>query len=114
MSVFGEAYECQELISEKAGADIRRVAIRGWIVGNNISCEREMGRMQLADIIDVPALQSLMDDFYGLTRVPMSLLDLNGTVLAGAGWQKICTKFHRNIPKPSDIASKAIPNSQPA
>jgi PAS domain S-box-containing protein len=75
------------------------MAIREWIVGNNISCEREMGRMQLADIIDVPALQSLMDDFYGLTRVPMSLLDLKGTVLAGVGWQKICTKFHREHPE---------------
>lgn len=55
--------------------------------------------MQLTDIIDVRELQSLMDDFYKLTRVPMSLLDLNGTVLAGAGWQKICTKFHREHPE---------------
>ncbi|HEX9778396.1 MAG TPA: response regulator [Geopsychrobacteraceae bacterium] len=55
--------------------------------------------MQLADIMDVSSLQSLMDDFYELTRIPMSLIDLEGKVLAGVGWQKICTQFHREHPE---------------
>ena len=55
--------------------------------------------MQLVDILDVPALQSLMDDFYALTRIPMGLIDLEGRVLTGAGWQKICTEYHRKHPE---------------
>ncbi|MGK2906652.1 MAG: PocR ligand-binding domain-containing protein [Desulfuromonadales bacterium] len=82
------------MMPERTGTDIRE-----WSVDNCLLLEREMENIQLADIIDVPALQSLMDDFYELTRVPMSLLDLKGTVLAGVGWQKICTKFHRKHPE---------------
>jgi PAS domain S-box-containing protein len=36
-----------------------------------------------------------MDDFYPLTQVPVAIVDLKGRVLVGAGWQDICTRFHR-------------------
>ncbi len=49
----------------------------------------------LAEIIDVQAVQSLMDDFYKFAHITMALLDLKGNVLVGVGWQDICTKFHR-------------------
>ena len=52
----------------------------------------------LADLVDVPMLQSMMDDFYVLTRIPMSLVDINGSVVVGAGWQDACTLFHRMNP----------------
>ncbi len=51
--------------------------------------------LTLDDLIDVPMLQSMMDDFYRLTRIPMSLIGLDGTVVVGAGWQEACTHFHR-------------------
>jgi PAS domain S-box-containing protein len=86
--------ECSGLVPERTGTDIRE-----WSVDNCILLDREMENIQLADIIDVPALQSLMNDFYELTRIPMSLIDLEGKVLAGVGWQKICTKFHREHPE---------------
>ncbi len=57
--------------------------------------------MKLADIVDVPALQSLMDDFHTLTEIPVALLDLQGAVLVGAGWQRVCTAFHRRHPETS-------------
>ncbi|MDD5287449.1 MAG: PocR ligand-binding domain-containing protein, partial [Desulfuromonadaceae bacterium] len=63
-----------------------------------LSPEGEIGNLELADIIDVPAIQALMDDFYKLAPMPMAILDLKGKVLVGKGWQDICTKFHRTHP----------------
>ena len=53
----------------------------------------------LADLVDAPALQSLMNDFYEIARIPMAIIDVEGKVLVGAGWQDICTKFHRAHPQ---------------
>ena len=60
---------------------------------------REMGELELADIIDTQTIQSLMNDFYKLTHIPIGLNDLKGNVLVGVGWQDICTKFHRIHPE---------------
>ena len=54
---------------------------------------------ELSEIIDVPVIQSLMDDFYKLTSFPAGLNDLKGNVLACVGWQEICTRFHRVHPE---------------
>jgi len=64
-----------------------------------LSSSREIGNLELADIIDSQAIQSLMDDFYTLAHIPMSLIDLKGNVLVGVGWQDVCTKFHRVHPE---------------
>jgi ligand-binding sensor protein len=64
--------------------------------------EREVQRIEdveLAELIDAQAIQSLMDDFYMLAQIPMSLDDLRGHFLVGVGWQDICTKFHRINPE---------------
>ncbi len=58
----------------------------------------DVGKLDLGDIIDVPSIQSFMDDFYSLAHIPMSIIDLKGNVLVGVGWQEICTKFHRVNP----------------
>ena len=60
---------------------------------------REMANLELAEIIDVQAIQSLMDDFYKLAHIPIGINDLKGNVLVGVGWQDICTKFHRVHPE---------------
>ncbi|MCC4765128.1 PAS domain S-box protein [Methanosarcina sp. DH1] len=59
----------------------------------------EVANLDLTDIIDVPAIQSLMDDFYRLVHIPVGLIDLKGNILAGVAWQDICTKFHRIHPE---------------
>ena len=64
-----------------------------------LSPEGGIGQLELADIIDAPAIQSLMESFYELTRIPMAIIDLKGKVLVGVGWQDICTKFHRAHPE---------------
>src|SRR5512140_422274 len=39
-----------------------------------------------------------MADFYEIAGVPMSIVDIEGRVIVGVGWQDICTQFHRVHP----------------
>ncbi len=59
----------------------------------------DIGALELADIIDHKAIQSLMDDFYSLTHIGVGIIDLHGKVLVATGWQDICMKFHRVNPE---------------
>lgn len=61
--------------------------------------EGDLGALDLADLIDVKSIQGLMDNFYQVAHVPMSILDARGRVLVGVGWQEICTEFHRAHPE---------------
>ncbi|MDQ1334714.1 MAG: hypothetical protein QG552_1664, partial [Thermodesulfobacteriota bacterium] len=61
--------------------------------------ENDNGEKDLAHILDVPAIQSLMDDFFSLTNIGVAVLDIRGKVLVATGWQDICTKFHRVHPE---------------
>lgn len=60
--------------------------------------EGDIGTLELADILDAPALQATMDEFFKLTRIGVGIIDLRGRVLVGTGWQDICVKFHRAHP----------------
>jgi two-component system, chemotaxis family, CheB/CheR fusion protein len=60
-----------------------------------LSPEGDISSLELGDIIDITAIQSLMADFNALTHITVAVLDLQGKVLIGEGWQDICTKFHR-------------------
>ncbi len=71
---------------------------------------------EFSDIIDIESLQSLLEDFYNLTHIGISLVDLEGRILANAGIQDICTQFHKTHPETakhciqSDIElSKGVP-----
>lgn len=55
----------------------------------------------IAEIVDIPSLQEMADSFHELTGVANAIIDLNGVVLVGSGWQDICTKFHRCHPETS-------------
>lgn len=59
----------------------------------------DTAKPRFPDLVDVTALQSMMDDFYVLTRIPMSVVDLEGAVVVGAGWQNVCIDFHRANPQ---------------
>ena len=78
--------------------------------------EGDVGTLDLADVIDAPALQTMMDHFYQITNIGIAIIDDRGEVLVGAGWQDICTKFHRVHPdtlkncKESDtVLSRGVP-----
>jgi PAS domain S-box-containing protein len=60
--------------------------------------EGDIGTLELSDIIDAEALQSMMENFYQLTGMLGAILDISGKVLVAVGWQDICTKFHRCNP----------------
>jgi len=64
-----------------------------------LSPEGNIAGFELNDIIDVPILQKLMNNFYELVQIPIAIIDVKGKVLVDAGWQDICTKFHRMKPK---------------
>jgi len=61
--------------------------------------DSDIEHLELPDIIDINALQLLMDHFQKLTGMVFAILDLRGTVLVAAGWQDICTRFHRVHPE---------------
>jgi signal transduction histidine kinase len=58
-----------------------------------------MGDQEVSNILDIPSIQSLMDDFHKLTGMGMALLDLKGTVLVATGWQDLCVRYHRVHPQ---------------
>ncbi|MBU4260355.1 MAG: response regulator [Proteobacteria bacterium] len=61
--------------------------------------EGDIGLLDLSDILDVPAIQELMNDFYKLTNIGVGIIDLRGEVLVATGWQDICLQFHRVHPE---------------
>jgi signal transduction histidine kinase/PAS domain-containing protein len=64
-----------------------------------LSPDADIEEQELSNIIDVPALQSMMNDLCAVTKIGFSVIDLKGNVLVGTGWQDICTKFHRANPE---------------
>ena len=69
--------------------------------------------LNLANIIDTQAIQSIMDDFFNLTNIGIAILDLQGKILVATGWQDICTQFHRIHPESCKncLKSDLDPNS---
>ncbi|MGA2133442.1 MAG: PAS domain S-box protein [Bryobacteraceae bacterium] len=57
--------------------------------------EGDIGNLELGDILDIAATQSLMEDFYQLAGIPMGVVDLKGNLLIAVGFQRVCTDFHR-------------------
>ena len=47
------------------------------------------------ELIDVPKLQELTNELYMATSIPSAIITMEGEVLTGSGWQRICTEFHR-------------------
>ena len=54
---------------------------------------------QISDLIDIDQFQVLMEKFSAATGASTALIDLDGKVLVDAGWQDICTRFHRVHPE---------------
>ncbi len=59
----------------------------------------EIGGHDLKEMVDVPRIQSMMDDMYRLTGMSAAVIDVQGNVLVASGWQGICTEFHRKHPE---------------
>lgn len=52
-------------------------------------------KYRLAELIDLPQLQKLMESLHQATGINHALIDNDGVVHTAVGWQEICTRFHR-------------------
>jgi len=64
-----------------------------------LSPDAEVGEEELVNLLDIPALQSMMDNFSQLCHAVVAILDTKGRVLLSSGWQDICVRFHRSNPE---------------
>lgn len=69
------------------------------VSGQDIKAGTDFEHQDLRSILNVPAIQSLLEDFTELTQMVTAILDLNGNILVATGWQGICTRFHRIHPQ---------------
>ena len=58
----------------------------------------DLAELVISDIVDIPTLQSLMENFSALTGMTIAVLDTEGKILVATGWQDLCTKFNRMYP----------------
>ncbi|HEY3274398.1 MAG TPA: PAS domain S-box protein [Methanocella sp.] len=66
---------------------------------NAILSPGDVSEKTISEIVDIPSLQEMADALHAMTGVANAIIDLNGAVLVGSGWQDICTKFHRCHPE---------------
>ncbi|WP_168204857.1 EAL domain-containing protein [Noviherbaspirillum sp. UKPF54] len=52
-------------------------------------------RIKYSDLVDIPKLQSLMENFHQIIGIANAVIDTDGVIIAHAGWQDACVKFHR-------------------
>ena len=50
---------------------------------------------KIQEIIDIPTNQKLLTSFSDAVGIPTAIVDLDGNILIGCRWQRICTDFHR-------------------
>ena len=96
-SVYGTTSDITERKQAEEALHESEAMIRKKLVAI-LEPEGDIGMLNLADILDIPAVQSLMDDFYRLTHIGIAIIDVQGKVLVAIGWQDICPKFHRVHP----------------
>ncbi len=71
------------------------------ITSPDISSAKESDMKKLSDmkkfseLVDLKTIEALVTDFHEVVGTADAIIDLDGVVIVGAGWQDICTKFHR-------------------
>lgn len=52
-------------------------------------------RIRYSELVDIPKLQALMNSFSQVVGTANAVIDVEGNIIASAGWQEACTVFHR-------------------
>ena len=53
----------------------------------------------LSDLIDIPAVNAMLENLYQTIPFATAIIDMEGKVLIGVGWQRICLELHRKHPE---------------
>ena len=61
---------------------------------------------RLQDLVDTCEFQTLLDRLYAFCSCPSAILDMEGNILASAGWQGTCAKFHRHHRESGDACAR--------
>ena len=64
-----------------------------------LSPQGDLGQLELADLLDIPAVKLLVEGFCAVTHIPTALIDLQGNFIIAVGLREVCTKFHRQHPE---------------
>jgi PAS domain S-box-containing protein len=57
-----------------------------------------LANLSFVQLVDIEKIRHLLEAHYKLSGILSAILDTKENVLAAAGWQDICTKFHRTHP----------------
>ena len=69
-----------------------------WLGQRTDPAATDFDNASFEELVDVEALQAIMESFYEITGLPSALLSIKEDVLVAVGWQEICTRFHRVHP----------------
>jgi ligand-binding sensor protein len=58
----------------------------------------DISQLKLSDLVDLAELQQLFTAFCESVGIAAAIIDLEGTILVSANWQRACTGFHRANP----------------
>ncbi len=61
--------------------------------------DTKITKLTFVQLVDIEQIQHLLDANYKITGVLSAILDTDENILAAAGWQDICTRFHRVHPE---------------
>lgn len=56
-------------------------------------------KYSFTDVVDLQAVQGLLDTLSKATGLPVAVIDLDDRVLVASGWQDICVRYHRQHPE---------------
>jgi ligand-binding sensor protein len=54
--------------------------------------------LEIEDLVEVESLRELFSAFHAATNIAASIISLNGRIVAGVGWRRVCTMYHRRMP----------------
>jgi len=61
--------------------------------------DKKLPKRTFAQLVDIEQIQRMLEAQFKVTGVLSAILDSDANILAAAGWQDICTRFHRVHPE---------------